>query len=212
LTPDARPDTGPPGAPPEPPPDLAERTLPLRVFDRPIWYRGHRAHRGPLHFNRAAGRFTAPDGQFGTLYLGQDEYGSFIEAFNHEVLDRAPFGPIVSRPRLARCCLCPVTAVRVVRVVDLTNGAARRRLSPAADNRINDGPHAVSRRWALACWAHPSQPDGLLYRSRRAPERCSIALFDRAAPDLKTNDDVNLLADPDRLAAILDHVGGALVP
>jgi hypothetical protein len=204
-------DMGPPG-PPEPPGDLPRRSLPIREFERPVWFRAYRAHRGPLYFNRTAGRFAAPGAEFGTLYLGADEACSFIEAFNQEVLDRGPLGPIVSRGRLARCRLCPVTATRPIRLVDLTNGAALRRLAPDADNRINDGPHAVSQRWALAFWRHPSRPDGLLYRSRRAPERLAVALFDRVAPVLVADEAENVLADPDRLAAILDAFGCMLVP
>jgi hypothetical protein len=202
---------GPPGPAPEPPRDLPARTLPIREFDQPVWFRGHKAHHGPIHFNRATGRSASPHGEFGTLYLGQDEFSSFIEAFSQEVIGHGPFGPIVSRARLARCCLCRVTATRTTQLVDLTNGPALRRLSPDADNRINGGPHTVSQRWALAFWSHPSQPDGLLYRSRRAPEKLAVALFDRVAPDL-TADDENLLNDADRMAAILDYFGCALVP
>jgi hypothetical protein len=205
-------DFGPPGPLPEPPRDLRERDLPLREFVRPVRYRGHKATRNPLYFNSVAGRFAPPSGQFGTLYLAEDEYCSFIEAFNQQIIDRGPLGPIVSGKGLANRCLCPVGATRTIRLVDLTNGAALRQLSPEADNRINDGPHAVSQRWSLAFWEHPSQPDGLYYRSRRAPERFSIALFDRVAPELESNCEQNLLRDPSRLGAILRHYGCFLVP
>src|SRR5262249_33992346 len=150
--------------------------------------------------------------EFGALYLGEDEFCSFIEAFNQEVLGRGPLGPIVSLGRQARCCLCPVTATRAMRLVDLTHGPALLLISPDADNRINDGPHVVSQRWALAFWAHPSRPDGLYYRSRRAPERHSIALFDRVAADLVADCAQNLLRDPERLGTIFDYFGCALVP
>jgi hypothetical protein len=99
-----------------------------------------------------------------------------------------------------------------MRLVDLTNGLALLLLSPEADNRINDGLHPVSQRWALAFWTHPSRPDGLYYRSRRAPDRHSIALFDRVAADLVADSAQNRLRDPDRLGAILDYFGCALVP
>jgi RES domain len=191
---------------------MAKLDLPLRTFDRPTWYRGHKAVRGPLYFNPSAGRFAAPDRQYGTLYLGEDEHVSFLEAFNQEIADALPFGRVVSARRLANCCLCPVTAEARLTLVDLTNGAALRRLSPDADNRINDGPHAVSQRWALAFWQHPTRPDGLFYRSRRAPERCAIALYDRAAASLRSHCDQNVLRDPDRLAAILISYGCALIP
>lgn len=203
---------GPPGPYPEPPPDIEHRSLPLRVFEHPVWFRGHKATRGPLYFNRSAGRFASPEGEFGTLYLGEDEYCSFIEAFSQDIHDLDFEGPVVSLNRLKRCCLCPIEISGTVRLVDLTNGAALRTLSSDADNRINDGPHAVSQLWARSFWRHPSKPDGLLYRSRRAPERCSIALFDRVAPNLQAQCDLNLLERPERLASLLDHFGCALIP
>jgi hypothetical protein len=67
-------DPGPPGPAPEPPLDLRARTLPIREFN----------------INRAAGRFASPYGEFGTLYLGEDEFCSFMEAFNQEVLGHGP--------------------------------------------------------------------------------------------------------------------------
>jgi hypothetical protein len=163
---------GPPGPLPEPPPDLAARAIPLRTFERPVWFRGHKAHRGPLFFNRSSGRFAAPREEFGTLYLGEDEFCSFIEAFSQELLDLGPVGPIVSQGRLARCCLCPVVVTRTIQFVDLTNGPALRRLSAAADNRIDDGQHAVSQQSALAFWDHPSRPAGLLPFAARPGAPC----------------------------------------
>jgi hypothetical protein len=205
-------DAAPPGRLPEPPDDLAERDLPLREVVAQVWFRGHKVKHGPLHFNRVEGRFGPPAGEFGTLYLGEDEFCSFIEAFNQQVQDRGPLGLFVSEPRLDAYCLCPVTTTRKTQLVDLTNGPALRLISPDADNRINDGLHSVSQRWALAFWEHPSRPDGLYYRLRRAPERSSIALFDRVADHLVAPCEQNLLRDPVRLGAILDYFGCALVP
>jgi hypothetical protein len=195
-----------------PPIDLADRSLPIRMFEDPIWYRGHKATRHPIVFNRTTGRFASPDGEFGMLYLGEDEFCSFLEAFSQEVNNERFRGPVASIRRLEQCCLCPVHVSGEVRLADLTNGAALRSLSPDADNRINDGPHAVSQLWSRAFWAHPSRPDGLLYRSRRVPERCAIALFDRVAARVETDCEQNLLARPVRLASLLDHYGCALIP
>jgi hypothetical protein len=145
------------------------------------------------------------------LYLGEDEFVSFVEAFSQEV-NPGPFGPIVSESRLRQCCLCPIQIVSPLRLVDLTNGPALNQLSPGADNRINDGPHAISQQWAFAFWNHPDRPDGLYYRSRRAPERHSIAVFERAADSFQTDCAANLLRHPDRLAAVMDYYRFALIP
>lgn len=197
-----------PGADPEPPDDLAERHLPLRTCIEPVWYRGHKGKNPPLHFNREQGRFCVPEG---TLYLGADPHGAFLEAFaQHFGAD--PRRYIVSQGLLDRSCLCVVTARRPLHLVDLTTGPTLRTLSANADGRISVGTHAMSQRWARAFWRHPDRPDGILYPCRRAPELHSVALFARAQPDLVAACNSNLLRDQGRLIAILDHYGCALVP
>lgn len=151
-----------PGPYPEPPNDLHQRRLPLQIVTNPEWYRGHSRSRAPLYFNRSAGRFAPPDGRsFGTLYVGEDEFAAFIEAFG-QGFGSTPLGLFISESLLARRCLCLVTAARLLRLVDLTRGATLKHLSERADSRIADGPHAVSQRWAEALWRHPQQPDGLI--------------------------------------------------
>lgn len=145
------------------------------------------------------------------MYVGEDEFAAFIEAFN-QGMGSTPLGLFVSESLLASRCLCVVTSSRPLRLVDLTSGAALKRLSAEADSRICDGPHAVSRRWAAALWSHPDQPDGLIYLSRNAPDHRSIALFDCAADALVAPCTENLLLDPRRLGAVLEHFGCALIP
>jgi hypothetical protein len=201
-----------PGSEPEPPDDLARRPLPLRTFEDPTWFRGHKITYGPLHFNAISGRFCAPDrSQFGTLYLGTDPRGAFLDAFAQH-LGTAGVGYVVSHNLLGRSCLCIVRATRPLHLVDLTTGPTLRRLSANADARISTGSHAVSQRWAEAFWRHPEQPDGMLYPCRRAPELHSVALFDRVQPHLIAGDAANVLQDLDQLVAILDHYDCALIP
>jgi hypothetical protein len=121
-------------------------------------------------------------------------------------------GLVVSESLLRQSCLCSVSATRTLRLVDLTTGAALKRLSPHADNRVCDGPHAVSQRWAFALWSHPAQPDGLLYRSRNSPNHYSVALFDRVASVIVAECKLNLLRDRARIARILDHFECGLIP
>lgn len=197
-----------PGPEPEPSDDLAERQLPLRTFDEPIWYRGHTRKNPPLHFNRENGRFCTPEG---TLYLGTDPKDAFLEAFA-QYLGSDPRRYIVSQGLLDRSCLCVVTARRPFRLVDLTAGHLLRRWSAMADARISVGTHAMSQRWARALWSHPDRPDGILYPCRRASELQSIALFARVQPDLIAECHPDLPRDPGQLVAILDHYACALVP
>lgn len=201
-----------PGRYPEPPADLQQRRLPLIWFDGIDLYRGHRRSHAPVDFNRTTGRFASPDGvSFGTLYAGENSYAAFIEAFG-QGLASGPLGIFVSEAWLATRCLCVVSASRPLRLVDLSSGAALKQLSTGADSRLADGPHDVSQRWAAALWAHPEQPDGLLYRARNAPDHRSVALFDRAGDALVAPCAANLLQDSAELAALVDHFGCALIP
>lgn len=195
----------------EPPPDFAERGLPIREFAARPWYRGHKVTRDPIHFNRANGRFAAPDGEsFGTLYLDADPNCSFIEMFALAIQPAARVA-ILTEHFVRQSCICEVTTTRPLRVVDLTTGSALRRLSPRADNRISDGDHVVSQRWASAIWAHPSRPDGIYYRSRNAPDRFAVALFDRTEPILIARGSPNLLQDAHLLGSLLDEFDCALI-
>lgn len=176
------------------------------------WYRGHHRDFSPVYFNRDVGRFAAPDGaRFGTMYVGEDAVAAFIEAFG-QGLGSTPLGIYVSESLLQTRCLCTVSVSRPLRLVDLSTGAALKKISRDADSRIADGPHDVSQRWAAAFWAHPEQPEGLLYRARNAPDHRSIALFDRAADAIVAPCSGNVLQDAQRLAAILDHFDCALIP
>jgi hypothetical protein len=205
-------DEDPPGPLPEPPLDLVTRQLPIREWVDREWFRGHRLNYHPIYFNRRDGRFAAPRREFGTLYLGIDAACAFLEAFGKDLLwhdGRYTVGMSV----LAGRCLCVVRAQGTIRLVDLTKGEHLLRLS--ADSRIADGPHRISRRWALALWSHPEVPHGLLYRSRRLPDRFCVALFDRAASRLSARHPagaLNLLADRHQLASLLDTFQCELIP
>ncbi len=197
-----------PGPEPEPPDDLTERPLPLRSFAEATWFRGHQRRYSPIYFNLERGRFRTEEG---TLYLGADPRGAFLEAFVQK-LGGGPGSYVVSQEVLERSCLCLVTARRPLRLVDLTTGSSLRTLSASADARISTGRHAMSQRWAHAFSTHPDHPDGLLFPCRRAPELLSVALFARTEADLTASCQSNLLQDPATLARILDHYDCALVP
>jgi hypothetical protein len=179
---------------PEPPDSLAAWDLPLVDAGSP-WYRCHRIARAAIHFNTGRiGRFNAPNGEYGVLYLGADPFCDFIETFGQAMrrIDVRPGrGPF--------------------RLVDLTGeGLAR----IGADNRLNTttSDRALPQRWALALWRHPQRPDGLLYRVRHDPARIGVALFDRVGDVLTVHHADNVLAKPDALSPILSTYGFALNP
>lgn len=195
-----------PGPHPLPPPDLPSRELPIVTATGP-WFRLHRAGRDPLHFGRSAVfRFDDPEGQYGVLYVGEDPHCAFIETFG-----RGPNAAgVVTLAALAERELARVDASQPLRLVDLT-GPGLARLG--ADGRLCSGDYVIAQVWARAFWAHPSQPDGILYRSRHDPSRACAAIFDRAAPFLQATR-LPGLADPANrslLAAILDAYGFGLI-
>lgn len=178
-------------------------------------FRCHKAKYSPIFFNFSTehGRFNAPNGEFGILYAGADEYCAFVETFGDiagsmtSTLGTAG----VTETEIATRCLCAIQANRALRLVDLTGpGLAQVR----ADSRLCDGDWHLSQQWSLAFWSHPQRPDGLFYRARHDPERKSVALYDRVRDVLAPSHDPaqNILDDRSRLAAILEHYTFALVP
>jgi len=199
---------------PEPPINLDEWELPL-VEVAPPWFRCHSAARGPLYFNRGRiGRFNAPNGEYGVLYLGTDEYCAFIETFGQSMRRNDRGISVVSAHELDQACLCRIEVQPSwgpFRLVDLA-GAGLSRLG--ADGRLNTmtDDRGVPQRWALALHRHPEQPDGLYYRVRHDQTRTGIALFDRVGDVLQADCCDNALARTDALAQILNHYGFALSP
>jgi len=198
-----RPDR-PPGPLPDPPADLARRTLPLRTVSSP-WYRFHPPRRPALFFGRTgSGRFDAPAGQFGTLYVAEDAGGAFAETFG-QMLDHRS----IDEADLSRRHLALIHPPRPLRLADVT-GPGLARLG--ADARLFAGDHAVAHRWSLAVYRHPQKPDGILYRARHDPSRRAAAVFDRVkgrfrVKDLGRLDERGNLA---LLARLLDRYGFGL--
>lgn len=162
---------------PSPPADLDSRALPIEQISR-TWYRIHACAHEALYFNRQpVARFNAPAGEYGTMYLGSELACCFVETFGR--LDTAAGTTVrsVSQAQLLAACLSEIVPTRALVLVDLT-GPGLRRLD--ADARLCAGNHAEARPWGRAFWAHPAQPDGLLFPARHDPSLLSVALFDRA--------------------------------
>jgi len=199
--------TGFPPPHPDPPPDLSRRAVPLvDAHDIPlVWFRHHPARHDPIYGNRnAVGRFNAPAREYGVLYLAADPSGAFVETFGRDTGTE-----VVIAATLRDGCLCRIAVTRTLVLADLTgNGLARL----GADARLFAGDHALSRRWALALWHHPTRIDGLLFRSRHDPARVIAALFDDRVDDaVRATHPGSFLDQPSLLREMLDRYGFTLV-
>lgn len=161
------------GAHPEPPADLADRKPLLFDLRRGVkLFRIYRSSRAPMHFSRTAeSRFDSPNKAFGVLYLGMDEYCSFIETFGQTTGIRS-----VSRMQLEARRLAEFEAMRSLKLIDLCSSGGLTRIG--ADAGLLSGPHAVAQRWSDALRKHPAKPDGILYPARHDPARRACAIFD----------------------------------
>jgi hypothetical protein len=194
---------------PEPPVDLDRRAVPMLDVGPP-WFHCHTLRRGPLSFNRrSTGRFNAPGGEFGVLYLSTSREGAFIETFGQSGSADDRGVRFVTRAALDARCLCSIaqtSPARSLHLIDLSGSGLSQIGADARLGAATDDP-GLPQRWALAFWNHPAAPDGLLYRARHDPEQLSVAVFDRAGDLLGADCSTNVLARPDILIPILRRYG-----
>jgi hypothetical protein len=185
-----------PGPHPEPLSDLASHH-PQIFSTGQEWFRIHRIGQEPIYFGRSKGnRFDAPSGEYGVLYLAQNEHCAFIETFGQSTGMN-----IVTASFMSAVGLALIKTERDLNLIDLVNTGGLARIG--ADGRLCDGDHSVSRRWSKALHDHPSRPDGLYYRARHDPALTACALYDHAASaitaikcgSLRDAKNANLVAD-----------------
>lgn len=198
-----------PGEHPEPPGDLATRE-PI-LADLPtgaILTRLHARGRNPLFFGRTGGnRFDSPDYSFGVLYVGLDEYCSFIETYGQTTGIRS-----VTETALEGRHLAHLELLGPMKLIDLSNSGGLARVG--ADSRLFSGSHAVAQRWSAALRDHPSKPDGILYPARHDAARNACAIYECSASVFKLHAKGSLLElqHTALLGAILDCYGFAITP
>ncbi len=173
-----------PGPHPDPPPDLRQRALPITDYSSEL-YRSHRLKHAAKFFCRSrTRRWDAPQGEYGVMYTGATPFVSFAEALlpapgTLAAITVSASGATVpvSSGMVASHGLAVVTPVEPLRCLDLRGPGLT---CIGADGRLATGSHLVAQRWSLALWSHPSEPDGILYHSRRDPDDTALAIFDRA--------------------------------
>lgn len=197
-----------PGDHPEPPSDLDGRSpLLLTVTPGTLFSRIHNRTKVPVFFGKTdRNRFDAPDGSFGVVYLGFDEYCAFIETFGQDTGIR-----IVTRRALEQRHLTYLELTEPLNLIDLAASGGLARIG--ADARLLSGSHVISQRWSAALRNHPSKPAGLVYPARHDTARNACALFDLSDSILRVTNTACLLTPQHALllAAILNTYNFGLV-
>ncbi|QIN85430.1 RES domain-containing protein (plasmid) [Rubrobacter tropicus] len=172
--------------------------LPIRPVGGP-WQRFHGAGFGSVYFGRKKKyRFDDPNGEYGVLYAGADEYGAFVETFL-----RNPELRLVDRTEIRARRLAELEIARRMRLVDLTGpGLQQAGIDP---ERVT-GDYSLSQPLSREIYEHPATPDGILYRVKYDPSRIGVALFERRrTKNAVVPEDRGCLLDPhnDQLLADL---------
>jgi len=192
---------------PGPPPDIRNKKITITEFNDRL-FRTHVIDRSPIYFGRTGQhRFDSPDGSYGVLYAGRDEYCAFIETFA-----RTAGSTTITTTELRNRCLAVLKAARTLRLVDLTQFGTLVRLG--AEARLFSGDHATSQAWSKAFYDHPYKVDGLLYPSRLDPARHALALFEGRAPKPVELDRQTWFATGPlrrKLAEIVEHYALAVI-
>jgi hypothetical protein len=197
-----------PGDHPEPPADLAHRSpLVLTLTAGTRLSRIHKIGQDPLFFGRTRrNRFDSPDGTYGVLYTGFDEFCAFIETFGQNTGIS-----IVTITALKERHLSYLTFKNPLTLIDLASSGGLARIG--ADGRLLTGSHEIAQRWSAALRAHPVHPHGIVYPARHDVDRRACALFDLPVSTFEVVDSGSLV-EPHHsvlLGSILDTYGFGLV-
>ncbi|HUE43252.1 MAG TPA: RES family NAD+ phosphorylase [Candidatus Sulfotelmatobacter sp.] len=169
--------------------------------------RQHDKDEGAIFFSKTGrNRFDSPDGSFGVLYVGQDEYCAFIETFGQNTGIR-----LVTHTALERRHLSYLAIKTALTLVDLASSGSLTRIG--ADARLFSGSYAVAQRWSAALRALPTRPAGILYPARHDPARNACALFDLPESTFDVDDAGSLSEGGHRLllGKVLDRYDFGLI-
>src|SRR5262249_44607806 len=118
-----------------------------------FWYRSYRIGNSPIFFGRSKRhRWDSPDGDFGVLYLGGDEYCAFMESIGRGALKTR----FVPNAQLKGNGLAKIRFKRTLRLIDMVTSGGLTRVG--AESSLTSGSgYKNSQRWsrdqALARWS-----------------------------------------------------------
>jgi len=186
-----------------PPADLNEREPLIHIASpKDFWYRSYRIGNSPVFFGRSKShRWDSPDGDFGVLYLGGDEYCAFMESIGRGTLKTR----FVPNSQLKGSGLAKIWFKRTLRLIDMVVSGGLTRLG--AESSLTSGSGCKnSQRWSRALREHPSKPDGIYYRPRHDPARTASAVFDHCEGSVAVAEMLGAWVDQSALlGGILDH-------
>jgi len=142
----------------------------------------------PLGYGKNPSRFSdprrrVPDNRFGVLYLGSTLKVCFVEAVLRDQGDGRIDDLILDERDLAVRSYAEIEVATPLSLVDLRNDGPLRMGIPSDVAR--GSKQSLARRWSLAIYEHPEQPDGIIYPSRLNGET-NLALYDRAVRKVRS--------------------------
>ena len=107
------------------PADLSDREPLFHVASTTeFWYRSHRVGNSPIYFGKSQTHWwDSPDGDFGVLYLGGDEYSAFMDSIGRGALKTR----FISSSQLKGTALAKIRFKESLRFIDMvTSGGLTR--------------------------------------------------------------------------------------
>lgn len=188
------------------PEDFDRRSLHIVRRGGP-WYRFHDEDYSPLYFGKGRKyRFDDPTGEYGVMYVAEDEFGAFVETFL-----RDPELTLLDEEELRKRRLSVIQATGPITLVDVT-GKGLQHAGVKGD--VSTNSHQEVQPLSRAIYEHPSTPNGIRYRLRHDLSKIGIAVFDRAVPAVELHhEDRGSLLDPSNqglLGDLLDRYDKSL--
>ncbi|CVI62991.1 RES family NAD+ phosphorylase (plasmid) [Agrobacterium leguminum] len=131
----------------------------------------------PIFFDRSrTGRFNAPDGSYGVLYVAKLVNGAFAETFL-----RSPGNTLIDGGFLKRKGYVRLKTVSSLKLIDLT-GPGLAIVGATAEIPHSGLPYDAAQAWSKALFEHPVGADGIAYHARHDDTEICYAIFDRVGP------------------------------
>ena len=144
--------------------------------------------------------------RFSVLYLGSTLKVCFLEAILRDKRNGVIGNYVIRESKLRSRRYALIEPTSPLYVVDLRgDGCVRMGIPSDVPRSANQ---ALARRWSLAFYQHPSQPDGVIYSSR-LNEHTNLAVYDRAIAKLRAVSNTPLIEAPG-FAGVLDDLRVAI--
>ncbi len=129
----------------------------------------------PIFFDQSrTGRFNAPDGSYGVLYVAKLVNGAFAETFL-----RSPGNTLIDGGFLKRKAYARLGILSSLKLIDLT-GPGLAIVGATAEVPHSGLPYDTAQGWSKALFDHPARADGIAYHARHDDTEICYAIFDRA--------------------------------